>query len=46
MSAIVKFKADGTVTLYRDGEPQTLTPTDGRYEIELEQGDGVFVTVD
>ena len=42
----VKFKANGKLTMYYDGEPQTLTPVNGEYEIKLVQGDGVFVTVD
>lgn len=42
----VGFKTMGKVTLYYDGEPQVLTAKDGRYEVKLEQGDGVFVTVD
>ncbi|MBE6689151.1 MAG: hypothetical protein E7588_07760 [Ruminococcaceae bacterium] len=42
----VKFKANGKLTMYYDGEPQVLTPVNGEYEVKLEQGDGVFVTVD
>ena len=42
----VKFKSSGTVTLYYDGEPQVLVPKNGWYTVKLEQGDGVFVTVD
>ena len=40
------LKIDGKVTIYRDGEPEELTAVNGSYEILLEQGDGVFVTVE
>ena len=42
----VKLAADGVLTVYRDGEPERLTPVNGVYAITLEQGDGVFVTID
>ena len=45
-TARVRFKLEGRVTLYRDGEPEELKATNGVYEVLLEQGDGVFVTVD
>lgn len=46
-TSTIIFKADGEVTLYYDGEPQTLTPEEnGYYKVVLVQGDGVFVTVD
>ncbi|MBE6688579.1 MAG: hypothetical protein E7588_04780 [Ruminococcaceae bacterium] len=44
--SVITFKAQGKVTLYYDGEPQELTPVNGVYTVKLEQGDGVFVTVD
>ena len=45
-TARVRFKLEGRVTLYRDGDPEELKATNGVYEVLLEQGDGVFVTVD
>jgi hypothetical protein len=45
-TAHVRFKADGKITLYRDGEPEGLGAVDGWYNVALEQGDRVFVTVD
>lgn len=42
----VRFKADGKLTIYRDGEPEVLAAEDGWYKVSLEQGDGVFVTVE
>ena len=42
----ITFKANGTVTLYYDGEPTVLAAENGAYKVHLEQGDGVFVTVD
>ena len=45
-TAHVRFKADGKITLYRDGEPEVLVAVDDWYNVALEQGDGVFVTID
>lgn len=47
-SSVVKFKLTDmtkTVTQYYRGTPQVLTPVNGYYTINLESGDGVFVTV-
>ena len=35
----------GTVTSYYRGKPVTVTPVDGYYTFDLENGDGVFVTI-
>ncbi|MBQ9922864.1 MAG: S-layer homology domain-containing protein [Clostridia bacterium] len=46
---VVKVKlndASKTVTSYYRGEPVTVTPVDGYYTFELENGDGVFVTIE
>ena len=45
-TAHIRFKADGEITLYRDGVPEIIKEEDGWYKVALEQGDGVFVTVD
>ncbi len=45
-SHTVRLKADGKLTLYREGEPTVLTGKDGFYEIELSVGEGVFVTIE
>lgn len=45
-TATVRFCAEGRLTLYRDGEPTVLESRDGCYEIGLDQGDGVFVTIE
>ena len=42
----VKLAADGVLTIYRGGAPERLTPVNGVYAVTLEQGDGVFVTID
>jgi len=45
-SATLKFKAQGTVTLYRKAQPTVLTAdADGFYSIALESTEGVFVTI-
>ena len=47
-ASTVKFKlrnSDKTVTSYHRGVESILTPVDGYYTIELEVGDGAFVTV-
>ncbi|MBE6688007.1 MAG: S-layer homology domain-containing protein [Ruminococcaceae bacterium] len=48
-SSVVKFKLDdsaGEVVSYYRGVPTVLTAVDGYYTLDLECGDGVFVTVD
>lgn len=44
--ANIKFKQQGTVILCYDGEPQVMTIESCWYEVKLEAGDGVFVTVE
>lgn len=45
-TANLSFKANGKITIYRDGEPSELKPCNGVFTVSLEQGDGVFVTVE
>ena len=45
----LKFKLSQNgkkVTLYNKGEPTVLIPSDGKYAISLEEGQGVFVTIE
>ncbi len=46
-TSTIKFKADGKITYYYDGEPEVLKKdADGWYQVQLTQGDGAFVTVE
>jgi len=45
-TAYVKLKAEGRITVYRDGKPAESAPSGQMLTIGLLQGDGVFVTVD
>lgn len=41
-----RLKLLGKVTAYRDGVPEPLTGNDGVYTFSLNQGEGIFVTVE
>lgn len=42
----VTFKADGKITVYREGNPEVITAADGIYSVELKQGEGIFATIE
>lgn len=42
----VRLRLDGKVTAYWDGVPSEMMARDGEYVFELQQGEGIFVTVE
>ncbi len=42
----IHVKIQGKITEYRDGEPKVLTQDNGYYNFKLNQGEGIFVTVE
>ena len=46
VTVTAEIKESGAVTLYRAGQPETLTVKNGQISFELALGEGVFVTID
>ncbi|MBE6687732.1 MAG: hypothetical protein E7588_00455 [Ruminococcaceae bacterium] len=45
-SCTVRFRANGIITMYYDGEPKQLEAVNSEYTVTLSQGDGVFITAE